>query len=179
MRNLMKKQLKNIFLIGPMGAGKSSIGVRLAALAGMKFFDSDEEIRQRSGVPIGWIYEAEGEAGFRLREKNLIAELVKLSPIVLSTGGGTITTPENCDQLKAHGVIVYLEVSLEEQLHRTKRTDTRPLLETPDVKKKLIELNEARRPLYAKLADLTYRTDQGAPKAIASQILKDVRARTA
>lgn len=164
----------NIFLIGPMGAGKSSIGKYLASLAGFDFFDTDEEIAKRSGVPIGWIFEAEGEPGFREREAAVIAELVHKKKIVLSTGGGSIVTPENCTALKAHGIIIYLDVSLEEQLHRTKRTHTRPLLETENVRAKLIELNEARRPLYESIADHTFCTDEGHPKKIAQHILKAV-----
>lgn len=171
----MKNINKNIFLIGPLGAGKSSIGRYLAHLLQVDFFDSDEEIKIRSGVPIGWIFEAESEAGFRRREKEVIASLVTKHPIVLSTGGGTITTPENCELLKANGTVIYLDVSLEEQLRRTKRTDTRPILETTtDVRQKLIELNEARRPIYAAMADFTYQTDHASPREIANKILADV-----
>lgn len=165
---------KNLFLIGPLGAGKSSIGKQLAHLMDRPFFDSDEEIAKRTGVQIGWIFEAEGEAGFREREKAVIAELVKKNPIILSTGGGAIISAENRQQLKTHGLVIYLDVSLSEQLHRTKRTHTRPLLETHNVKEKLIELNEARRPLYQSIADFTYLTDKGSPRKIAEKILKDV-----
>lgn len=171
----MKNVNNNIFLIGPLGAGKSSIGRYLAQLLQVPFFDSDAEIKNRSGVPIGWIFEAESEEGFRRREKEVIASLVIKHPIVLSTGGGTITTPENCELLKTHGTVIYLDVSLEEQLRRTKRTETRPILETTsDVRQKLIELNEARRPLYASIADFTYQTDHATARDIATQILADV-----
>ncbi|MCH9769891.1 MAG: shikimate kinase AroK [Gammaproteobacteria bacterium] len=169
-------KIDNIFLIGPMGSGKSSIGVKLAKLAKLEFFDSDMEIIRRTGVDISWIFEMESEAGFRKREVELIKELSYSKNIVLSTGGGTIVMAENREQLKHHGVVVYLCVSLDKQLDRTSRHQvTRPLLEQhPDPRSRLIELNKEREPLYSEIADLTYNTDSTTPAELAKQIWQDV-----
>lgn len=162
----------NIYLIGPMGAGKSSVGRVLATLTGRQFYDSDHEIIERTGVKIAWIFEIEKETGFRLREAMIIKDLCQQENIILSTGGGCIVTPSTREVLKKTGTVIYLKVGLAEQLTRTKRTDTRPLLEVENPKAKLIELNQSRTPIYETLADYTIKTDKKKPKKIAEEIMK-------
>jgi len=170
------KKSNNLFLVGPMGAGKTSVGKQLAKLTGMPFYDSDAEIARRTGVSISWIFEKEKEAGFRAREMDIIDQLTSLDNIVLSTGGGSVVTPENCDNLIARGTVIYLNVSLDTQLTRTKRTDTRPLLENIDnPEAMLLALNAQREPLYQRIAQLSYLTDNMLPETIANQILIDIK----
>ncbi|MCH9643807.1 MAG: shikimate kinase AroK [Gammaproteobacteria bacterium] len=171
----MKKNIKNIFLIGPMGAGKSSIGHQVAKYSHKTFMDSDHEIQRRTGVPLAWIFEAESEAGFRKRETEVIDELTQMNNVVLSTGGGCVVTEANRQFLIDRGIIVYLQVSLEEQVRRTKRKDTRPLIDVPEPKKKLIELNEKRTVLYEEIADITCNTDDSTPTILAKFILKEIK----
>lgn len=166
----------NIYLIGPMGAGKSSVGRILANMTGRTFYDSDHEIMERTGVKISWIFEVEKEVGFRKREAMVIEELCQQNKIVLSTGGGSIITESTRENLKKSGIVIYLKVSLEEQVQRTKRTDTRPLLEVADPRAKLIELNTFRTPIYESLADFTINTDHKQPKKIAEEILSKIAA---
>jgi shikimate kinase len=154
-----------------MGAGKSSVGKLLAALTPLTLYDTDHEIMDRTGVKISWIFEIEKEAGFRKREAEIIDELTQLENIILSTGGGCVVTPINLEHLKNRGTVVYLHVNLKEQLRRTKRTETRPLLEVADPKAKLIELNTAREPLYEEIADITIKTSNKKPIEIAKEIL--------
>lgn len=168
-------KFQNIYLIGPMGAGKSSVGRQLAKLSKKQFFDTDAEIEKRTGVTISWIFEVETETGFRKREETIIAELTKMDNIVLSTGGGCIITKNNRLNLATSGIVVYLKVSFDIQVKRTSRhTGTRPLLEVADPADILTELNAERAPLYEEIADLIYETDNKTPRAIASKILKDI-----
>lgn len=167
----------NIYLIGPLGAGKSSVGKCLAELAKLTFYDSDHEIERLTGVDISWIFEVEGEAGFRKREAETIAVLTKLDHIVLSTGGGAVINKTNRKLLRENGVVVYLKVSIERQLQRTSRKkDSRPLLKVYNTKEKLEQLNKTRSPMYEEIAKLTYETDDLSPRALATQILKDIEA---
>ncbi len=166
---------KNIYLIGPMGSGKTSVGKFLAKLKKTTFYDSDEEIERRAGVSVAWIFEKEKEAGFRKREEEAIAILTKLKGTIIATGGGSVLSEKNRNQLKSTGTVVYLRVSLNDQLERTRRRKgKRPLLNQPNPKEKLEALNQAREPIYRELADLIYDTDNKEPIAIAKQILKDV-----
>lgn len=172
----MNASISNIYLIGPMGAGKSSVGLQLAKLLGRDFYDSDQEIKKRTGVEISWIFAKEGEQGFRQREKLMIQELTQLDNIVLSTGGGTIIIPEACDFLRQNGKIVYLKVSLAEQQKRTAfDRGHRPLIEEADDRHQaLANLNQVREPIYQQLADLTYITDKLEPKVVAKKIINDL-----
>ena len=166
---------KNIYLIGPMGAGKTSVGKQLAALTGAKFIDSDNEIERRTGVSIAWIFEKEKEAGFRKRETEIIKELTEKNNIILSTGGGSILAETNREYLKSTGFIVYLKVSLDIQFERTnRRKGARPLLNESNPKEKLEVLNKNREPIYITLADLTINTDHCSPQQVAKTILKKI-----
>ncbi len=155
------KSGKNIYIIGPMGVGKSSLGRRLSVHMKRKHIDTDQEIRSRSGVDISWIFSQEGEEGFRTRETQLITELSSKQDLVVSTGGGSIVKETNRKILRESGLIIYLVIDFEEQLSRaTKRTDTRPLLETDDQRSQLKKLNNEREEWYEELADFTFRTDE-------------------
>ena len=154
----------NIFLIGPMGSGKSAVGRRLARDLGMSFHDSDDEIEARTGVDIAYIFEKEGEAGFRKREVAVIADLTALNGIVLATGGGAAQDPENRKRLAAHGTVVYLYTSVAEQQRRTHKSRDRPLLNEGDPGEVLERLMQLRDPQYREIADLTVDTD-GPPRA--------------
>lgn len=112
---------RNIFLVGPMGAGKSTIGRQLAQLLGMDFIDTDTEIEQRAGADISWIFDVEGEEGFRKREERIINELTQKQGIVLSTGGGAVMSKENRNHLSARGIVIYLETTVDKQFERTQR----------------------------------------------------------
>lgn len=161
----------NIFLIGPMGAGKTTVGRRLAELRGLEFIDSDHEIEARTGVDIPYIFEREGEAGFRKRESQVIAELVMRQGIVLATGGGVVLDADNRRVLSAHGYVVYLHASIEQQLHRTARADNRPLLNNvTDRRGVLSTLLAQRDPLYREIADLIVNTDSRSAKALVHEI---------
>jgi shikimate kinase len=161
----------NIFLIGPMGAGKSSVGKYLAKQLGMIFFDSDEEIEKRTGVELGWIFDKEGEDGFRKREAGVISDITKLSNIILATGGGTVAVPENRDVLSQRGTVVYLEVSLEHQHPRVVNDIRRPLLQVKNRDEVLVKLQEEREPHYDALADFRVPTDNRTVRAVADDIL--------
>lgn len=164
----------NIFLIGPMGAGKTSVAKQLARMTNYDQYDTDEEIQKRTGVSVSWIFEVETEQGFRKREASMIDELTQMTHIILSTGGGCIVTPENRQALKERGYVVYLTVGLEQQVDRTSRQrGHRPLIDFPDARERLIQLNAEREPLYIATADKTYETDSQSPRGVAWQIYQD------
>jgi shikimate kinase len=150
---------RNIFLIGPMGSGKTAVGRHLARLFHYSFHDSDADIEAKTGVDIPFIFEKEGEAGFRLRERESIDRLTRLESIVLATGGGAVIDPANRAALAQRGVVVYLVTSVNQQIERTRHARHRPLLHDTDPEKKLNELMERRAVLYAEIADLTVSTD--------------------
>jgi shikimate kinase len=165
----------NIYLIGPMGAGKTTIGKRIAEIKGMNFVDSDTEIEKRTGVDISFIFDMEGEAGFRRREREMLAELTRLSNTVLATGGGAVLDSENRDLLSARGVVVYLETSLEQQLARTRNNRDRPLLEgSDDIEATLKELMQERDPFYRKIADLVVTTGDQPARKLAREIVESL-----
>ncbi|HIF5574747.1 TPA: shikimate kinase AroK [Pasteurella multocida] len=163
---------RNIFLIGPMGAGKSTIGRQLAQLLSMDFVDSDNEIEQRAGADISWIFDVEGEDGFRKREERIINELTQRQGIVLSTGGGAVLSKENRNHLSARGIVIYLETTVEKQYQRTQCDKKRPLLqEVEDPRQVLEDLAKIRNPLYEEIADITLPTDEQSAKVMATQIV--------
>jgi shikimate kinase len=168
----MPHAIPNIFLIGPMGAGKTTIGRRLALALRREFLDSDQEIEQRAGASIPLIFELEGESGFRVREKTVIAELTQRPEIVLATGGGAILDPENRRCLTGRGLVVYLRASVDEQLRRTRQDDNRPLLQTPNPRARLAELFRQRDPLYREAADWTILTEDRPLGQVTREILR-------
>ena len=163
---------RNIFLVGPMGAGKSTIGRQLAQQLGMEFFDSDNVIEERAGAEISWIFDIEGEDGFRKREERIINELTQKQGIVLSTGGGVVLSKENRNHLSARGIVIYLQTTVEKQFERTQRYKTRPLLQGVDDTRQVLEnLAVIRNPLYEEVADITLPTDEQSAKVMANQII--------
>lgn len=164
-----------IFLIGPMGAGKTTIGKQLAQSLGMTFNDSDQEIQRRTGVDIPTIFAYEGEDGFRAREKQVIDDLTQGENLVLATGGGAVIMPENRQHLSARGIVFYLSCSAEQQYERTHRDRNRPLLQTDDPLEQLKKLLEIRDPLYRSTADYTVSTEGRSATSVANEILDIVR----
>lgn len=142
-----------------MGAGKSTIGRKLARREGLRFFDSDYEIEKRTGVRIGLIFDIEGEEGFRKREKQVIDELTGYSGIVLATGGGAVLDPENRENMQERGFVIYLRSGIDQLLRRTSRDKKRPLLNTDDRRQAIEKILSEREPLYEKTADLIVDTD--------------------
>lgn len=163
-----------IFLVGPMGAGKTTIGRRLAQVLRREFLDSDQYIEQHAGASIPLIFELEGEAGFRIREKAAIAELTQRANIVLATGGGAVLDPDNRRCLASCGFVVYLRASVSEQLRRTRSDDNRPLLQTADPRARLAQLFEQRDPLYQEVADLIVTSDGQSPRTVVQHILESL-----
>lgn len=165
---------RNIYFIGSSGAGKSTVGRCVADELKMTFFDSDKEIEERCGVDISWIFDKEGEEGFRDREKIAIYELTEELGIVLATGAGAILEPENRTRLGARGTVVYLKATVEQQLSRTEKDKTRPLLQVePEAKKDVIlALNAEREPLYEEIADYTVDTHDKNIRAIVNEIVQ-------
>lgn len=161
---------RNYFLVGPMGSGKTTLGKRLAKVRGMEFYDSDHEIESRTGVDIPYIFEKEGESGFRKREASVIDELTQCQGIVLATGGGAVENQESRTHLGARGVVVYLCASVDRQLLRTKHSTNRPLLQKVDRRRVLTELMERRDPLYREIADIVIDSDGRKAKVLLAEI---------
>ena len=168
------KPANNIFLIGPMGAGKSTIGRLLAKLLGLRFDDTDHEIRRRTGVDIPTVFDFEGEDGFRRREKVVLDELTQGSGLVLATGGGVVLDPENRSILSTRGVVVYLHCTPEQQFRRTERDRNRPLLQTADPLMRLRELMMERDPLYRQTADIVVTTEKRNAASVAREIKRRI-----
>lgn len=166
---------RNIFLVGPMAAGKTTIGRMLADELGLIFKDSDREIEQRTGADIPWIFDMEGEAGFRERERAILEELTLETGVLLATGGGSIEMQENRRNLQSRGIVVFLDTSVELQLSRTKKDKKRPLLRTENREKVLRELNKIREPLYNEVADIRIFTGDSGSKKMVSVIMENLR----
>ena len=164
------KSAPNVVLVGPMGAGKTTIGKLLAAELGLEFKDADKEIEERSGVDIPWIFDMEGEEGFRDRESAVLEDLCQERNILLSTGGGAVMRPKNRDVLSAHSCVIYLLTSVDEQVRRTGRDKRRPLLQVGDPRETLEKLMSVRDPLYRDVADIVIETDNRSPKAVAQEL---------
>ncbi len=165
---------RNIFLVGPMGAGKSTIGRHLAQMLHLEFHDSDQEIESRTGADIAWVFDVEGEEGFRVRETQVVADLTEKQGIVLATGGGSIQSKEIRNNLSARGIVVYLETTIDKQVARTQRDKRRPLLQVDDPREVLENLAEIRNPLYEEIADVIVKTDEQSAKVVANQIIEQL-----
>jgi shikimate kinase len=170
---MLSKQ--NIFLIGPMGSGKTAVGRHLARLFHFTFYDSDADIEAKTGVDISFIFEKEGEAGFRAREKESIERLTRLESIVLATGGGAVIEAANRRVLAERGIVVYLETSIDQQLDRTRHARHRPLLNDTDPETKLNELMLRRAAWYAEIANITVSTDGRRVQLVAEEIHQELR----
>ncbi len=165
----------NIFFVGPMGAGKTTIGRQLARSLGRPFYDSDKEIEARTGADIPLIFELEGEAGFRSREKAMIDELTRQSNIVLATGGGAVLDPDNRKHLAGRGFVIYLSAPVEQLFQRTARDTRRPLLQTENPRQKLEEILAVRDPLYREIADLVLITDNKPVRNVTNSLLQQFK----
>jgi len=164
--------VKNIFLIGPMGAGKSTIGRQVASLLRMRFTDSDLEIQKRTGVDIPTIFDFEGEEGFRKREKAAIEDLTSAEGQVLATGGGAVLDPDNRRVLSSRGVVIYLTCTPQQQYERTVKDKNRPLLQTENPLARLEALMEERDPLYQSIADFVVSTENRSAQTVAKEIVR-------
>jgi len=161
---------ENIFLVGLMGAGKTSVGRALAKRLHKTFYDTDREIERATGVKIPVIFEIEGEAGFRAREAKLLAELVRRTNIVLATGGGAVLSEQNRRLLAEHGAVIYLRATAPDLWQRTHHDKNRPLLQTDDPLKKLQELFAQRDPLYREIADVIIDTGSQSVGSLAHKL---------
>lgn len=161
---------QTIVLVGPMGAGKSTIGKLLAGILHLPFADSDRVIEERTGADIPWIFDVEGEDGFRQRETAVLRDLLGEGPMVLATGGGIVIREENRQLLKGDAIVVYLTASVDQLVERTHKDKKRPLLQVADPEAKIRELIAHRHPLYQEVADLVIQTDRRGPKAVAQDI---------
>jgi shikimate kinase len=170
----------NIFLVGPMGSGKSAVGRQLAQRLGLTFVDSDAEIEARTGVDVACIFDREGEAGFRSRERDVIDLLTRQPRSLVATGGGAVLDALTRERLRSRGCVVYLRTSVDQQLARTRRSTHRPLLDTPDPRATLQRLMLQRAGLYEETADLTVDTDGRKVKTVVDEIVRRLdAARTA
>lgn len=168
------ESVRNIFLVGPMGAGKTAVGRQLARSLGLDFTDSDSEIERRTGVDISFIFEKEGEEGFRRREQAVIEELTLRSGIVLATGGGAVLSADNRAALTARGTVIYLHASVRQQLARTRHSTHRPLLQTADPRGRLEELMATREPLYREIADMVVDTDGRRVAEVSREVVRRI-----
>jgi len=167
----MRDQI-SVFLIGPMGSGKTAVGRRVAQVLHMPFYDSDTELERRTGVDIPFIFEKEGEAGFRQRERETLETLSALERIVLATGGGAVLLEENRRVLAARGRVVYLQTSVAQQAHRVRYGRHRPLIAQGDPAQRLGQLMDARAPLYESIADFVVATDGRRVQHVAEAVLQ-------
>ena len=168
--------LHRVFLVGPMGAGKTTIGKYLAQHMKLRFADTDTEIEVRTGADIPWIFDVEGEAGFRDREQQVVAEMTEWDDLVLATGGGVVLRPENRSALAGRGFVVYLYATVEEQVRRTRRDRHRPLLQKGDPEQILRALMTERDPLYREIADHIIETDACSPRIVAQRLVQELTA---
>ena len=167
-------RIPSIYLVGPMGAGKSTIGRLLSTELGLEFFDSDKVIEERCGANIPWIFDMEGEEGFREREQQVIDELTQRPNIVLATGGGVVMRELNRNHLASRGTVVYLCTAVKQQLERTAKDKNRPLLQTDNPEEVLQKLFSIRDPLYREIADIIIKTDNNSPKSVVQEIKRQI-----
>ena len=167
--------MHNIVLIGPMGVGKSTVGRLLSSRLGFQFLDTDSLIEERCGANIPWIFDVEGEAGFRQREYQALMELQGRDSTVVATGGGIVVTPDNIPLLKSLGKVFFLTASIDQLVARTSRDKKRPLLQVENPRKRIEELIAARDPLYRQVADHVITTDVKGTKGVVGQILEIIK----
>lgn len=168
---------KNIIFVGPMGAGKTTIGRQIAKALGRTFYDSDKEIEKRTGATIPLIFELEKEEGFRIRESAMIKELLTKDNIVLATGGGAVLSEKNRKIMSDHGYVVYLCAPLEQLVRRTARDKNRPLLQTKNPKKTIEDILAIRDPLYREVADHVLETDKFTVRQVVSRLQKIIKSK--
>ena len=169
---------KRVVLVGPMGAGKSTIGRMLAKELGYRFLDSDRIIEERCGANIPWIFDVEGESGFRERETAMLKELSEEPGTVLATGGGAVMRSENHALLKSDAMVVYLRASIDQQIERTRKDRNRPLLQNDNPEAVLRKLFALRDPVYTELADIVMHTDRKSPRLVVRQLVNRLNPKT-
>ena len=165
----------NIFIVGPMGSGKSTVGKIISDELFLNFFDTDDEIESRTGASIDWIFDLEGEEGFRKRESSILEEMVKQNSIVLSTGGGIILSDSNREMLSSRGTVFYLSTPISVQLERTSKDKDRPLLKDGDPEEILTRLQKERKDLYESVSDHVIETENKSSQEVASEIINLVK----
>ena len=170
--------LHRVFLVGPMGAGKTTIGKYLAQQLKLRFVDTDAEIEERTGADIPWIFDVEGEEGFRDREQRVVEEMTLRDNVVLATGGGVVLRPENRRALAGRGFVIYLYATVDEQVRRTRRDRQRPLLQGGDPEQILRDLMSERDQLYKEIADHIIETDSCSPKTVAQRLMRELQETT-
>ena len=165
----------NIFIVGPMGSGKSTVGKIISDELFLSFFDTDAEIENRTGASIDWIFDLEGENGFRKRESVILEEMVEKNSIVLSTGGGIILSEKNRDLLSSRGTVFYLETPINVQVERTSKDKDRPLLKKGDPETILKELHDSRQKLYEDVSDHIVMTGDKSSQDVAAEIIELIK----
>jgi shikimate kinase len=165
----------NVYLIGPMGSGKTTIGQRVARLLDLEFFDCDHELEAQTGASVSLIFDVEGEAGFRERETRMLEQLTGRQGVLVATGGGVVMSRRNRELLRRNGLVVYMSTSVAQQRRRLKRDRTRPLLQSGDRKEKLARLAEQRNPLYEELAAIEFRSQNRGPDVTAQELADLIR----
>ena len=171
----MDKPPTNVYLIGPMGSGKTTIGQRLAEDLGLEFLDCDQELETQTGASVSLIFDVEGEEGFRERETRMLEQVTARKGVLVATGGGAVLRERNRKLLRNSGLVVYLSTSVAQQLRRLSRDRTRPLLQTEDRREKLARLAEQRNPLYEKLADIEFPSQNRSLDASARALAELIR----
>ena len=170
----MNKSGSNIYLIGPMGSGKTTIGQRVAKRLKMEFIDCDRNLEKQTGASVNLIFDVEGESGFRTRESKMLKVLTSRNNVLVATGGGTVLREENRELLKRTGLVVYLQTSVNQQLHRLRLDRTRPLLQEGNRRQKLTRLAAARNPVYEELADLVFTSKNRGPEITARHLTEAI-----
>jgi shikimate kinase len=171
----MERRRNNVYLIGPMGSGKTTIGQRLARKLELEFLDCDRELEEQTGASVSLIFDVEGEEGFRERETAMLKKLSARDHVLIATGGGAVTTEANRKLLRESGLVVYLQTSVDQQLRRLRRDKSRPLLQTEDRREKLTRLAEKRNPIYEELADIVFPAQNSAVNAVAARLYEVIR----
>jgi len=168
-------QLKRLFIVGPMGVGKTTVGKLLASELGLRFLDSDREIERRTGTNISWIFDVEGEKGFRDREEQVLEDLTNETNVLIATGGGAVLRERNRENLKVRGLVIYLNADLTLLVKRTKDETKRPLLKGKSAKKVLEKILRERGSLYKEVSDLEVKVTEKSIKNTVAEILKTLQ----